>query len=329
MRLDEFRERLLSMPPHEVESFVFDVLRSSARFSDVATERMLGGAQIDIEATAIDLLLNQPVKWYFEITVARALGLEKIERELFLKEWVRHQYEGHSQFVLIAPGGLTPAARERARLAGLVVWDAAKLLDIADPDVLRRWFGTQIDSPAEPAIDERKAEVLSQGLDVLAPGAANALTYQRLIADILTYLFCPPLELPRYELLDATSRNRRDIILENSAASGFWLQLRERYRADYIVVDAKNYTDAIKKRPVVDIAHYLKPYGCGMFGMIVTRQGTSRAGLHALREQWVAGGKMIVTLNDADLRAMLSVRAQGGSPDELLRIKIADFRMSL
>jgi len=75
----------------------------------------------------------------------------------------------------------------------------------------------------------------------------------------LEFLFCPPLELPRYEFSDADVRNRRDILFENPGADGFWAQIRGDYSAHYIVVDAKNYAKPAPKSSVLDIAHYLKP----------------------------------------------------------------------
>jgi hypothetical protein len=86
---------------------------------------------------------------------------------------------------------------------------------------------------------------------------------------------------------------------------------------------------AIDKQPVLDIAHYLKPYGCGLFGIFMTRNGPSPAADHAIREQWIGAQKMIVVLSDSDVEEMLTIKGSGGRPEELIRKKIADFRMSL
>jgi hypothetical protein len=117
--------------------------------------------------------------------------------------------------------------------------------------------------------------------------------------------------------------------MENGAPDGFWSRIRTIYDAHYIVVDAKNYSAPLKKRPILDIAHYLKPHGCGMFGIIFSRAGASGAADHAVREQWIASRKMIVVLSDADAKEMLRLKAEAGDPEELLRRRIAAFRMSL
>ncbi|MFT3768466.1 MAG: hypothetical protein QM820_23710 [Minicystis sp.] len=79
----------------------------------------------------------------------------------------------------------------------------------------------------------------------------------------------------------------------------------------------------------MDIAHYLKHYGCGLFGILVTRLGAGQPGLHAIKEQWIASKKMIVVLKDDDMRAMLDQKARGGEPEEIIRKKVGEFRMHL
>ena len=119
------------------------------------------------------------------------------------------------------------------------------------------------------------------------------------------------------------------MIFENSAVDGFWSQIRNTYSAHYVVADAKNYGAPLKKQPVLDIAHYLKPYGCGLFGLLVSRKGAGLSALHAIREQWIGGQKLIVVLSDSELEEMINIKADGGKPEEVIRKAIADFRMSL
>jgi hypothetical protein len=119
------------------------------------------------------------------------------------------------------------------------------------------------------------------------------------------------------------------MICENSTMTGFWTLIRTTYAAQYIVIDAKNYSEPIEKQPVLDIAHYLKAHGCGLFGILVTRKGASEAAEHAIREQWISARKMIVVLADTDVEEMLRIKTSGGKPEEIIRKKIADFRMSL
>lgn len=47
------------------------------------------------------------------------------------------------------------------------------------------------------------------------------------------------------------------------------------------------------------------------------------------REQWVQHNKLIVGLDDDDVRQMLVTRMAAGDPVELIRPKIIDFRLMI
>jgi len=142
-------------------------------------------------------------------------------------------------------------------------------------------------------------------------------------------MFCPPLGHPLWESSDASGINRRDIILPNEAQTGFWAFLRQRYGADYIVVDPKNYKGRVSKAQVLQIANYLKPHGTGTFAMIFSRNGEKRSSLLTRREQWSVYGKLVLVLLDDDLESMLLAHDSGGQPEEVLSRTIQDFRLGL
>lgn len=106
--------------------------------------------------------------------------------------------------------------------------------------------------------------------------------------------------------------------------------MRERYSADYIVVDAKNYSKKVGKKDVLQVANYLKEFGAGLFGIIITRHGGDMAGCEStLREQWVLNRKLILVLNDEDLIAMLRAKADNLEPETVLIQRIEQFRLSM
>lgn len=143
-------------------------------------------------------------------------------------------------------------------------------------------------------------------------------------------MFTPPLGKPITELSDQAAANRCDFIMPNYAEQGFWAFLREKYQADYIVIDAKNYMGKVKKPQVLQIANYLKPHGAGLFGIIISRNGGDTSGCeHALREQWMIHRKLILVLDDDDIQSMLVARSEGRAAEELLGLKIERFRLSM
>ena len=180
--------------------------------------------------------------------------------------------------------------------------------------------------PSKPSQEQNFID----SLKACQPGRKDCYVYQSLIGDILEYLFTPPLAKPIPELSDRVLANRRDFILPNYAEKGFWAFMREKYTADYIVIDAKNYAKKVKKDDVLQIANYLKPHGAGLFGIIICRKGGDSIGCeHTLREQWLVHKKLILVLEDKDIEKMLITNSDDNPPEDLISRKIEQFRLSM
>jgi hypothetical protein len=329
MNVERFQRLIEALSPLEFEQLVASVLRSSNRFTDVQLTAPAADRGVDIVATETASNSAERRKWYFQVKKARLVAVD-IVRYVHALAHKRTWAGVDTQICLVISGGVTRAAREALARTRVEIWDAAKLAEIATPDTVDafvRGHDTTEESSHEATVD--RAAAFQLALDGLPAGKDNWSDYQRLIADILEFLFCPPLQPPRYEFSDSESRNRRDVIFENTSADGFWSQLRVTYEAHYVIADAKNYTKPLNKGPILDIAHYLKPYGCGMFALLVSRRGAGPAAAHAAREQWIGARKMIVSLSDLDVKEMLQLRAAAAHPEEIVRKAIADFRMRL
>jgi hypothetical protein len=105
--------------------------------------------------------------------------------------------------------------------------------------------------------------------------------------------------------------------------------MRACYGADFIVADAKNYCDEIGKDEALQMLHYLKEDGAGLFGLLITRKGLSEACQQALANHWIRHGKMVICLSDADVLQMLRLKEGGDNPEAVIRQAIEDFRLSL
>ena len=116
------------------------------------------------------------------------------------------------------------------------------------------------------------------------------------------------------ESADASGVNRRDVILPNHAPGGFWKSMRDAYKADYIVVEAKNYKRPITKTQALQVANYLKPHGAGMFAIIATRNGANASCMGIIREQWTTYGKMMVVLTGDDIKTCFVPRVLAAVP---------------
>lgn len=178
----------------------------------------------------------------------------------------------------------------------------------------------------KPKIEE---ELLNK-LKSIPAGKKTWSTYQKLIERILIYLFGDVLSDPITELPDQYGINRRDFILRNYRESGFWKYLRERYHADFIVIDAKNYTGEVKKEQILQIANYLKLHGTGLFAIIISRDGKEDKGASLTRrEKWEKENKMIIILDDNDVEKMILAKGSSGVLEEIIKQRIETFRLGI
>jgi HJR/Mrr/RecB family endonuclease len=319
----QFQELLETLSPIEFERFVFDVLTESGQFSKVELTTNNRDIGVDIIGYEKETITSSkfPTKWLIEVKRTKLIGVDTIRQLIY---WFSHFGEANIKGALVTLGQLSAGAKELSEKYKFTVLGLEEIAGLITSKVYEKYFGGQLTfAPKEK--EEPKNVLFANQLQSIKSGKEEWSNYQKLISDILELLFIPPLESPRYEYPDREADNRRDMIFENSATSGFWKTIKDTYEGHYIVVDAKNYSDTISKKTVIEIAHYLKPYGCGMFGIIACRKGVSKSSKSAIREQWIGNKKLIVVIDDNDILEMLKLK----SPEEVIRRKIADFRMEL
>lgn len=95
------------------------------------------------------------------------------------------------------------------------------------------------------------------------------------------------------------------------------------------MVDAKNYSKSISKRELDQVFGYLKIWGAGLFGIIVSRKEPSKAVNCIIRETWMTEQKLIVVLSDNDVEQMLQLKKDGEKPELVIRSKIEDMRLGI
>jgi HJR/Mrr/RecB family endonuclease len=326
---EEFEKLVSKLSPWDFEKLVTDIFDSLDSIESIIVESKIKDRQVDLIATEkTKNIANQPIKWIIEIKKYKnSINVGVIDQFYSKATYLNIP---NSKLLLVTSSSLTKFAKNVAEQRDISVWGLKELAEKITQEISIKYFAQVVGRELieKPKLKTKEDNLISS-LENIKPGKSDWSLYQQTVFDILEHLFCPPLEIPHYELADLDSRNRRDIIFGNDSEDTFWKSIREIYQGHYIVVDAKNYSKKLAKRPIIDITHYLKPYGCGMFGIIVCRMGSGGASDHAIKEQWIGNKKMIVVLSDEDLIEMLLLKKNGNNPVEIIKRKVANFRMTL
>lgn len=319
--------------PHEIEftHYLARLLESTPGYSSVRMEVPLiaGGQRLRADLTA---MREDGDRHTMVLVECKSAAFSFSDLEMTLQQLRRYREVAKpDELVLAFPGRLPPGDVERLKEASVIIWDL---------DFIGTTFQKAIANNSHPyfqmlfqAIAGKRAQTeearFIEKLKQCLPGLPDWQVYERLIGQILEHLFCPPLMAPIAQSSDEPKVNRRDYILANYADSGFWHFMRERYSADYVVVDAKNSAHEVSKSDALQVANYLKEYGAGLFGMVICRKGSDSAFDHTVREQWAHSRKMILAINDSDVENMLLVRSSGGRAEDLISSKLQELRLSM
>lgn len=186
---------------------------------------------------------------------------------------------------------------------------------------------------AQPALDYvdedacREAADLKQRLASIPAGRERAADYQRLVLEILNYLFNPELidGDPEVRTIDGTER--RDIIFTNDSDESFWDYVRSEHSGILVMFETKN-TDEIDMAAVNQTATYLGDR-VGRLGMIVSRQALTESIKRKTFSVWndsAPNRKVILALSDEHLCELLDLRCNGGSPTKWIQKHYRRFR---
>lgn len=63
--------------------------------------------------------------------------------------------------------------------------------------------------------------------------------------------------------------------------------------------------------------------------MVISRNKSHSNAILTQREHWIADNKLILFLQDEDIFQMLTMKDSSGNPEDVIRQKIEDFRLSL
>lgn len=323
----------VNIPLREIEliHILRQLLDRHPDFRNITQEGfMRKGSDFRADIIAEQKINNKWIKLLIEIKSFPTFISEKLSNLATQLKSYKDNINDDATIVLAFPGILPEADNLFIKLLGIEIWDR---------DFIAKTFKNEIEQVENkqflelfsfPYFSPEEQETLIEDLKSIQAGRTDWLNYQKHVEKILSYLFSDVLSDPISELPDKYGINRRDFILRNYCENGFWKYLRERYQADFIVIDAKNYNGKIKKNQILQLSNYLKGHGTGLFAMIISRSGVEDTGSYYTRKEvWVTERKMIIILDDNDMEKMILAKASSNQPEEIIRQKIEGFRLEM
>jgi hypothetical protein len=168
-----------------------------------------------------------------------------------------------------------------------------------------------------------ESEILKQKLQGTPHGREYARAYQCLILEILNYLFVPDLISGKIEEATLDGTERRDIVFTNDSDSTFWSYLRTNHKNFLVMFETKN-TKAVEIEHINQTAQYLGDR-MGYCGFIVSRKPVDENRLRKIFTVYNDSRRIILTLSDKDVIAMLDMKCKGKDPMRFMQQSYREF----
>ncbi len=164
-----------------------------------------------------------------------------------------------------------------------------------------------------------RAHALLARLKACSPGRKDAHSFEALCVEVLEYLFVPPLARVVAQSARSDGHEMRDALLSNTAAGYFWESIRREFDTKHLVVEFKNYVEAVSKEEVNQLRQYLGRKSLGRFGLLVSRRPPSGSALTAQADAYGGQGVLILFIDDRVIEELVAARRQGRDPSGILQ----------
>lgn len=168
-------------------------------------------------------------------------------------------------------------------------------------------------------------------LETIIAGKKNAQQYEKFCVDILKYLFNDNLTLWKEQQKSNDDLFRFDLIckIKNNINNEFFNTIENYFSSKYIIFEFKNYIEEITQKEVYTTEKYLYKTALRTVAILLTRNGVDKNGIKAIRGTLRENGKLIIVLDDNDIKQMIYAKEHGEDYVEILINKLDKMLVSL
>lgn len=168
-------------------------------------------------------------------------------------------------------------------------------------------------------------------LETIIAGNKNAHQYEKFCVDILKYLFNDTLSLWEEQQKSNDDLFRFDLIckIKNNINDEFFNTIENYFSSKYIIFEFKNYVEKITQKEVYTTEKYLYKTALRTVAILLTRNGVDKNGIKAIKGTLRENGKLIIVLDDSDIKQMIYAKEHGEDYIEILINKLDKMLVSL
>jgi len=155
--------------------------------------------------------------------------------------------------------------------------------------------------------------------------------YENLCVEILKYLFGDELGLWKTQEKSNDDLFRFDMIckIKDLNYKEFWKTLESYFNSKYIIFEFKNYSDCITQREIYTTEKYLYLKALRGVAIIISCNGTDKNADKAIKGILRENGKLIISLNNSDLKKFIIAKIDNDIPSDYLCEKLDDLLINL
>lgn len=158
---------------------------------------------------------------------------------------------------------------------------------------------------------------------------SNDKKYENICSNIIKMLFNSEFYKVSEQHKTKDEMFRMDLLCSLKETTGFWQFLMNFYKTKFVVFEFKNYSDNISQNLIYITEKYLFSAALRNVAFIVSRKGFNENAQKAVMGCLKENGKLIIGLNDYDLKNMLAMKQNGEEPSDYLLDKVEDMLMSV